>query len=227
MNFIGGKRVIIGPDGGATAIQITKFGSSSTTPRVDAFGAGWPFTIQGCGSCTKPSQPASATKREGGAKLRKIALFSVLTFLLLSVDSALGCVCVSIPNLPAKTIKAERLKDFRRASVVFTGEVVSLDTFRVKFKVDKIWKWQETEEITMLTGTTDFGNGTTMSSTCDYLFNKGQSYFVVAYGPPENLKTSVCARTALLKDAEKEIKGFDKIAPHKTVSKIPRARVGG
>jgi hypothetical protein len=140
--------------------------------------------------------------------LRKIAIFSALIFLSLSVDIALGCVCFH-----PKKIKAERLKDFRRASVVFTGEVVSLDTFRVKFKVDKIWKGQETVEITMLTGTTDLGNGTTRSSTCDYRFNKGQSYLVVAYGPPENLRTYVCTRTGLLKDAEKEIKGFDEIAP--------------
>jgi hypothetical protein len=34
-------------------------------------------------------------------------------------------------------------------------------------------------------------------------------------------------RTALLKDAEKEIRGFDEIAPIKTLTKIPRARVGG
>jgi hypothetical protein len=31
MNFIGGKRVIIGPDGGVTPIQISKFEGSSTT----------------------------------------------------------------------------------------------------------------------------------------------------------------------------------------------------
>ena len=91
---------------------------------------------------------------EAGAKLRKITIFRALIFLSLSIDTVLGCVC-----LPAKTIKAERLKDFRQASVVFTGEVVSLDRFRVKFKVNKIWKGQETGEITMLTGATDLGNG--------------------------------------------------------------------
>ncbi len=39
MNFIGGKRVIIGPDGSVSPIQISKFGGSSERPalKLDAF----------------------------------------------------------------------------------------------------------------------------------------------------------------------------------------------
>lgn len=157
----------------------------------------------------------------GGVQLRKLGILSVLIFLSLSFDEAFGCVCVLDPNPTPEKIKAERLNAFEKAAVVFTGEVVSLDLLTVKFKVDKIWKGHEAEEITMLTGAKDNGDGTFTSSSCDYGFSKGQKYLVYAYGPPEELKTHACSRTAMLKHAEEEMKGLDEITPHKAVGAEP------
>jgi len=121
------------------------------------------------------------------------------------------------PNPTPEKIIVARLEALEKAAVVFTGEVVSRDIFTVKFKVDKIWKGKEAVEITMLTGTKDNGDGTLTSSSCDYGFNKGEKYLVYADGPPGELRTHACSRTAPLKYAEEEMKGLDEITPHKAV----------
>lgn len=158
----------------------------------------------------------------GGANLKKLAILSVLIYLSLSVNEALGCRCSMDPNPTPEKIIVARLNALEKAAVVFTGEVVFLDRFTVKFKVDKIWKGKEAEEITMLTGTKDNGEGTITSSSCDYSFNKGEKYLVYAEGPPEELQTHFCSRTALLKYAEDEMKGLDEITPHKSVGVEPK-----
>jgi hypothetical protein len=94
--------------------------------------------------------------------------------------------------------------------------------FTVKFKVNRIWKGQESEEIKMLTGTKDNGDGTFTSSSCDYSFSKGQKNLVYAYGPPEELKTHACCRTVLLKYAEEEMRGLDEITPQRAVGEVPK-----
>ena len=141
--------------------------------------------------------------------MRKPAILSIILFFSLSVNDALGCVCFK-PT--PKQLNAQRPADLRKATVVFSGEVISLDTFRVKFKVDRLWKGQESREITMLTGAIENGNGSVTTTTCDYRFTQGQVYLVWAYGPLNSLRTDTCTRTALTEYAEAEMKALDKIA---------------
>jgi len=154
--------------------------------------------------------------------LRRLGVLSGLVFLVLSTGEAFGCVCMFEPNITPERIKAQRLEAFEKATVVFLGEVVWLDRLTIKFKVDRIWKGPEAEDITMQTGTKDNGDGTFTSSSCDYGFSRGQNYLVYAYGPANELKTHACSRTALLKYAEEEMKALDEITPHKSPKAEPR-----
>lgn len=86
------------------------------------------------------------------------------------------------------------VKDYNGASAVFSGEVVALDTFMVKFKVDKLWKGDFSDEITMSTGAKDNGDGTYTSSSCDYNFKLGEKYLVYAQGASRKR----CRRTNVL-----------------------------
>jgi hypothetical protein len=157
------------------------------------------------------------------AKLKKSTILCALLLLSLSASEAFGCVCELEPNTTPEKIGAARLSAFEKATVVFSGEVVAKDLITVKFKVDKIWKGEESKEITMLTGTKDNGDGTITPSTCDYWFEKGKQYLIYAYGPVAELKTHKCSRTMLLKDAETEMIGLDEITPHKAVA-LSRSR---
>ena len=156
--------------------------------------------------------------------MRQLTIFCALVLFTLSASEAFGCVCEIDPHPTPEKIRADRLSAFEKATVVFSGEVVAMDTLTVKFKVDKIWKGDEAEEITMLTGTKDNGDGTITSSTCDYGFENGKQYLIYAYGPMAELKTHKCSRTMLLKDAETEMKGLDEITFHKSVA-LSRSRL--
>ena len=146
---------------------------------------------------------------------------------LISISSgeALGCVCSLDPNPTPEKTKANRLQAFENATAVFSGEVVFLDAITVKFKVNKIWKGQAADEITMLTGTKDNGNGSFTFSSCDYRFTKGQKYLVYAYGSPAEMKTDACSRTSPIKYSEKEMQRLDEIRSPLTVNEEPAAGI--
>src|SRR5262245_34611634 len=107
---------------------------------------------------------------------------AVLLVLLLPVahEHALACWCsdgIDWSN-PAKARKF-LIKEFGEATAVFSGEVVMLDTFKLKIKVDRFWKGASTEEVTMSTGAKKLPrNGRSKEdlisiSTCDYKFEIG------------------------------------------------------
>ena len=153
--------------------------------------------------------------------MRKITIIFMLIVCAAAADEALGCLCVGESNMTPEKIRAERVEAFEKAASVFSGEVVMLDRFTVKFRVERIWKGPVTKEITMLTGAKDNGDGTFTTSSCDYRFTKGERYLVWAYGFPAGLKTDTCSRTAKMKDAAKEEQGLDEITPHQVVGKEP------
>jgi hypothetical protein len=146
-----------------------------------------------------------------GTRVMKLSILSAVILISISAGKAFGCVCVLDPNPTPEKIRADRLKAFENASAVFTGEVVSLDLITVKFKVNKIWKGEASPEISMLTGARDNGDGTFTVTSCDYSFTKDQRYLVYAYGPPGEMKTHQCSRTALIKYADQEMQGLDEI----------------
>ncbi len=152
--------------------------------------------------------------------MKKITLIvSVFVLLFLSGD-VLGCVCFFMENPTAESIKLERQKDFSEATAVFSGEVVKLNDFEAELKVDKIWKGDSADYVTMLTGTTDNGNGTYSSSSCDYTYKLGEKYLIYAYGKSKKLKTHSCSRSRLMVNSVEEILGLEEIIPHKKMNKL-------
>jgi hypothetical protein len=145
-----------------------------------------------------------------------VASFAVL-FLSLASDIAQGCVCVGLPEKPTpEQAKAMLVKDYNEAFAVFSGKVIARDTFKVKFKVDKLWKGEFGGEVTMSTGAKDNGDGTYTSSSCDFNFKPGEKYLVYAYGASAGeMQAHACTRTRLLKYAEQEMKDLDEVWPHK------------
>ena len=146
--------------------------------------------------------------------MRKIILLLTMIISPLFSEAAYGCRCIFQPNPTSDEIRAARQKAFDSAAAVFTGEVIELDLFKVKFKVDKIWKGDALDEIVMLTGAKDNGDGTHSSSSCDYGFESGGKYLIYAYGEPHELKTHACSGSRPVANAGEEIQGLDEIKPH-------------
>ena len=158
--------------------------------------------------------------------MRRVVLtsFAVLVISLAAESAAFGCVCVSMPETPEQA-RAALVRDFNGAFAVFTGEVAELDTFKVKFKVDKIWKGSFGDEIVMRTGAVDNGDGTLTTSSCDYGFKRGEKYLVFAYGDTAaEMLTYACTRTRGSSHAAQEIKDLDDVWPHEKRNRKPKDR---
>jgi hypothetical protein len=144
-----------------------------------------------------------------------LAAIVVAVFLLLMSGSALGCIC-ALPEEPLTAAQARTalIYDFDRASAVFSGEVIELDTVNVKFKVEKLWQGDFGDEITMSIGTKDPETGYMIRGSCDYRFKPGEKYLVFAYKTFDGaLHTNICTRTDLLRKVEPEMKILDEIHP--------------
>lgn len=153
--------------------------------------------------------------------MKKFTLLGAAFLLLLSFDAAYGCVCFLAEYPTPESVRAERRKEFDKATAVFSGEVIKLNKFRAEFKIDKIWKGVAVNHIAMLTGTVDKGDGTQISSSCDFHFKLGEKYLIYAYGELDELKTHQCSRSLLLKNAVEETEGLEMITPHKRMNKSP------
>lgn len=145
--------------------------------------------------------------------------------MLVASDAALGCVCFGMPEKPTpEQARARLVKDFHEAFAVFSGEVIALDRFKVKFKVDKLWKGDFGDEIIMSTGAKDNGDGTYTTSSCDYHFKLGEKYLVYAYGVSvEEMQAHVCTRTSTLNYVEQEMKELDEVWSHVNKNEKPKS----
>jgi hypothetical protein len=137
-------------------------------------------------------------------------------FLLLARGAAAGCGCVSSAERPTpQEARAALVKDYNGALAVFSGKVVALDTFKVTFKLDKVWKGASDDELAMSTGAKDNGDGSYTSTSCDFDFALGGEYLVFAYAAPgEEMQARQCTRTRSLKDAARDVQDLDEVWPH-------------
>lgn len=155
--------------------------------------------------------------------MKKIFLISfVIALSFLSPEFTWACICGGDPRkLRPEEFRELIAKELEKASTVFRGEVVESDRFRVKFKVEKLWKGDSDGEIILFTGAKDNGDGTYIhQSSCDYRFKLGERLLVYAYGDTDGLKTHRCSRTRPLTDAEVDIRELDAINPHE-VKHVP------
>lgn len=119
---------------------------------------------------------------------------------------AYACSCMGFPTVATAAAQS---------NAVFSGQVIALDTFRVRILVDKVWKGETRSEITLQTGTKDLGNGTFSMNSCQYSYRAGEKYIIYAGGAPDQLQAYACSRTAITSPAE--IQSLDAVILHRKV----------
>ena len=138
--------------------------------------------------------------------MKKILLGSVVVGLMLVSSMATSaCVCTSLPNPTPEQIRAQLAYELKNARIVFSGEVIQLDKFTVKFKIEKVWKGDIKEEIILSTGTRDIGNNRIIWSSCDHWFERGGKYLVYAQGSGEEMQANSCGGTGKIGNSEQRI----------------------
>jgi len=81
---------------------------------------------------------------------------------------------------------------------IFSGELIEMDGLTLKFKVERLWKGEFKDEVSMATGAIRSGDGFLLTSMCDYKFALGRKYLVFAHGSKDKLKASKCSWTGKL-----------------------------
>ena len=144
--------------------------------------------------------------------MKKIVLVVAIMLSPLFYSTAFACSCPTI-GATFEQEKAARLKDFENAAAIFAGEVVELEENKVKFKVEKIWKGNSVDEITMVIQLKK-DDGRYVRTSCDYYYELGKKYLVYAYDNQGELTTYQCTRTIAFNHkeiVEQETKGLDEI----------------
>lgn len=130
-------------------------------------------------------------------------------------QSAFACVCSDEPGkLSEKKIKAAIAREFNESASVFSGEVVALDTFTVKFRLITMWKGEAIEEFTISTGAKKISEDYYRRSGCDYNFKVGEKYLVYARATDDNqLVARWCTRTNVLHGGDADTPELDILNP--------------
>ncbi len=106
-----------------------------------------------------------------------------------------------MPRLPSE--------ELANANAVFTGKVIvqktkqgltfsSTDPVEVSFVVSQVWKGDIPTEVIITTARD--------SASCGYTFEDGEEYLVYANGEIDALNVSLCSRTAVLANAEADVR---------------------
>ena len=144
-----------------------------------------------------------------------LSLLFIALISLGSSQSAFACVCGGEPGKRSeKQIKEAIAKEFNESASVFSGEVVALDTFMVKFRLITMWKGDAFEEFSMSTGAKKISEDSYRSSSCDYNFKLGEKYLVYARANDDNqLVARSSTRTNVLSSGQTDIPELDILNP--------------
>jgi hypothetical protein len=88
----------------------------------------------------------------------------------------------------------------------YTKEPIEYETRVLIFQVERGWKGETTSKMFLATDRIRNADGTGSGSSCDYDFEKGETYLIYAYGKENELRTDYCTRTELLTKAEEDLK---------------------
>lgn len=125
----------------------------------------------------------------------KICLRLLVFFFLLTLLTPVVFACECLPRRSPR-------RELKISKVVFVGTVVEANVggrnglFR--FRVERKWKGASAEFMTVSSG----------RGTCASLFRVGETYLVYALEEDSELESNVCMRTALLRDADKDLKAL-------------------
>ncbi|HEU0144158.1 MAG TPA: hypothetical protein VFQ47_05180 [Nitrososphaera sp.] len=161
--------------------------------------------------------------------MKRFSSLLIVAILLLSFDTAFGCSCSSpwqdTPNDTEEQFRSKVEGALKYTDFVFAAEVVEfkkpdlsvlhtnnknpfaeLIKLKIKFKVEQIWKGEDTEEIIMRAVAGTFSNGHKWNAVgCGYYFEQGKKYLIYADGSKDKLSVHLCSRTKLLEAAEREV----------------------
>jgi hypothetical protein len=116
----------------------------------------------------------------------KKSFYSFASFLFIltgiCVETNLACF-VGPPSDRITNIRGYNffVKDYNRATAIFLGKVIEREQFKVKFRVDKVWKGDIPREFVISSGEFPHEKGEgVINSSCSYEFKIGESYLVYA-----------------------------------------------
>ena len=156
------------------------------------------------------------------------AVLLAVTLLFWTSANASTCGCVGLPaDASDEVFMTAVTEEYKRAAAIFTGEVIAQEyrpvedssgdnktgkeVLTIKLAAERWWKGDGVAEVTLYTNTFRYPDGSGSSTSCEYNFVKGEKYLVFAFGNPDKLSTHACARTKLIKYAERDIKALDEI----------------
>lgn len=113
-------------------------------------------------------------------------------FLFSGYRTALACECKPPGGVAAS---------YSQATLVFSGEVIALDSQRATLKVGKMWKGAAADRVTLRA-----------DSPCSYGFVLGKRYLVYTMRSGDRLKAHVCSRTAALTRAGEDLKELERLS---------------
>jgi len=133
---------------------------------------------------------------------------SAILFVLLFADTGLSCVCTT-PDVKVA---------FKRANVVFAGEVISIRKGRARFKVTQAWKGVSGSEVTLIMGGAILRRNkkhyeVAAHTSCDIEFEKGERYLVYGSDSGGYVRAWTCSRTARLAYAQDDLKELRELRP--------------
>ena len=156
--------------------------------------------------------------------MKKITLLLLSsTMILLCAENALACSC-RFPKVDTegkfRVLVAGALDSYE---AVFSGEVIGVDKFVVKFKATTVWKGDFKTEITLVTGAEVSGDGLYLPAPCGYNFEQGVRYLVFADGPKGGLRASKCSWTNVLSERERFVNELNRLKQIERSPQPPKA----
>jgi hypothetical protein len=128
-------------------------------------------------------------------------LLLVTAFMLLAPQIASACGCM--PSM-LETERQRILRERKSSQAIFSGKVLSIEISRgvywaVKFKVERAWKYVDSQDVVIFTMSPD-------GASCGVDFILGENYLVYAGIAFENeLWTNHCTRTQKLRYAHRDL----------------------
>ena len=138
-----------------------------------------------------------------------LALFVLTSLIFANPEPVSACSCVA-PSSPSG--------ELGKSEAVFVGTVTNIeaknkvsdklglgssaDLMLVTISVSKAWKGIDQKNITVTTAKS--------SASCGFSFEKGKEYIVYANSREEGLHVSLCSRTSLVENAQKDLQELGK-----------------
>jgi hypothetical protein len=153
-------------------------------------------------------------------------LFAFIAFLLIP-ERLSACQCVAPKLDTEEDFRVSVSTSLNRADAVFSGEVTEIDRFKIKFKVQEVWKGDIKEEVTLVTGAYIDASGLVVSSRCGAPFEFGKSYLVFARGSEGGLQVERCSWTGILGEAGRVVGELDRLKQIESDSQLRKAIARG